>query len=151
LATKIKPGSAAKKNLADFAAREPRSDRFAVVRAVAAHPSEPVNAELLTLLASDDRQLAAAAAVSLGAPGNDAAVAPLAKLLGDEQERVRMASIRGLGRIATPEAKQALAEAAESHPDPRTRGRAAAELALLGRREAQVQRGAQTKSEARSP
>lgn len=127
------------------------SDRFAVVRAVAAHPSAPVNAELLALLASDDRQLAAAAAVSLGAPGNDAAVAPLAKLLGDEQERVRMAAIRGLGRIATPKAKQALAEAAESHPDPRIRRRAAAELALLGRREAQVQRGEKTKSETRSP
>jgi hypothetical protein len=127
------------------------SDRFSVVRAAAAHPSEPVNAELLRLLANDDRQLVAAAAVSLGVPGNDTAVAPLAKLLADEQARVRMAAIRGIGRIATPEAKRTLAEAAESHPEARTRRRAAAEIVRLDRHEAPVQDAAKTESAAPSP
>ncbi len=113
-------------------------DRFAVVRAAAVHPSVPVNAELLDLLASEDSQLVAAAAVSLGVPGNDAAVAPLSILLDDDQERVRMATIRGLGRIGTPKAKQALAAAVASHPEPATRRRAAAEVKLLDRRRGQV-------------
>ena len=42
-----------------------------------------------------------------------------------------MASIRGLGRIATPRARAALAKAAASHPDPATRRRAGAEVAIL--------------------
>jgi hypothetical protein len=39
-----------------------------------------------------------------------------------------MAAIRGLGRIATPEASRALESAAASHPDPATRRRARAEI-----------------------
>jgi len=42
-----------------------------------------------------------------------------------------MAAIRGLGRIATPEARHALAEAAATHPEPLTRRRAAAEVEIL--------------------
>jgi len=111
-------------------------DRFAVVRASAAHPSEPVTAELRALLASDDSLLVAAAAVSLGTPGNDAAVAPLAKLLGSDESRVRMAAIRGLGRVATPGAKQVLAKTAAAHSDEATRRRAGAEVRLLERHRA---------------
>jgi hypothetical protein len=109
--------------------RETRGqDRFAVVRAAAAHPSEPVTGALVDLLASDDPLLVSAAAVSLGAPGNEAAVAPLAQLLASDEQRVRLAAIRGLGRIATSGARAQLAATAQSHPDPATRRRAAAEL-----------------------
>lgn len=103
-------------------------DRLAVVRASAAHPSQPVTAELVALLESDDSQLMAAAAVALGNPGNDAAVAPLAKLLASDAARVRMAAIRGLGRISTPRARQLLAKTAATHPDAATQRRAAAEV-----------------------
>jgi hypothetical protein len=111
-------------------------DRLAVVRASAAHPSKPVTTELRALLASDDSLLVAAAAVSLGTPGNDAAVAPLAKLLGSDESRVRMAAIRGLGRVATPGAKQVLAKTAAAHSDEATRRRAGAEVRLLERHRA---------------
>jgi HEAT repeat protein len=109
------------------------SDRIAVVRASAAHPSQAVTHELIQLLENPDREVAAAAAVALGVPGNGAAVAPLATLLGDPESRVRMAAIRGLGRIATDGARQALEAAATSHPDAATRRRAAAEVALMTR------------------
>ena len=108
-------------------------DRLAVVRASAAHPSEPVAAELRALLANDDTLLVAAAAVSLGTRGNDAAVAPLAKLFASDESRVRMAAIRALGRVATPAAKQVLMKTAADHPDAATRRRAAAEVRLLER------------------
>ncbi len=106
-------------------------DRFTVVRAVSAHPSPAVTQELIGLLADDDPLLVSTAAVSLGAPGNDPAVAPLSKLLASDQARVRMAAIRGLGRIATPSAHKALKKAAASHPDPATRRRASAEVQIL--------------------
>jgi HEAT repeat protein len=77
--------------------------------------------------------LVAAAAVSLGTPRNDAAVAPLAKLLKSEESRVRMAAIRGLGRVATQGAKQVLVKTAAAHPDAATRRRAGAEVRLLER------------------
>ena len=108
--------------------RETRGpDRIGAVRAVAAHPSAPVTQELVALLASDDLLLVSAAAISLGAPGNDAAVEPLAKLLASSEARVRMAAIRGLGRVGTSAAKARLAEAAAAHPDPATRRHASAE------------------------
>jgi hypothetical protein len=109
------------------------SDRLTVVRATAAHPSPPVTRELVQLLGDPDREVAAAAAVALGAPGNADAVAPLARLLEDPESRVRMAAIRGLGRIATDGARQVLEAAAASHPDAATRRRAAAEVKLLMR------------------
>jgi HEAT repeat protein len=43
-----------------------------------------------------------------------------------------MAAIRGLGRVATPEAMRALESAAASHPDSETRRRARAELQKRG-------------------
>jgi hypothetical protein len=105
------------------------SDQIAVVRAVAAHSSAAITHELVSLLASPDALLVSAAAISLGVPGNEKAVEPLGKLLASSDERVRMAAIRGLGRIGTPAAHASLAQAATSHPDPATRRRAGAEVA----------------------
>ena len=107
------------------------ADQIAVVRALAAHPSAEVTQELVALLASPDVLLVSAAAISLGVPGNEKAVAPLGKLLASSEERARMSAIRGLGRIGTPSAQTALAKAAASHPDPATRRRAGAEVARL--------------------
>jgi len=107
------------------------SDRIAAVRAAAAHPSAAVTQELIALLAGDDVVLVADAAIALGAPGNDPAVEPLGKLLGSNEPRVRMAAIRGLGRIGTPSAHARLTQAAGNHPDPATRRRAGAEVARL--------------------
>ena len=108
-------------------------DRFTVVRAVSAHPSPAVTQQLVALLASDDPLLVSTAAVSLGVPGNDEAVAPLSKLLDSDSSRVRMSAIRGLGRIGTPSAQKALKKAAASHADPETRRRADAELRILAK------------------
>jgi HEAT repeat protein len=105
------------------------ADQIAVVRAAAAHPSDPVTQELIALLASQEALLVSAAAISLGVPGNEKAVAPLGKLLGSGEERVRNSAIRGLGRIGTPSAQSVLAKTAESHSDPATRRRARAEVA----------------------
>jgi hypothetical protein len=110
--------------------RETRgSSQIAAVRAVAAHPSAAVTHELVTLLASPDVLLVSSAAIALGVSGNEKGVEPLGKLLGSSNERVRMAAIRGLGRIATPSAQARLAQAAANHPDPDTRRRAGAEVA----------------------
>lgn len=106
-----------------------------VIRAAGAHPSPATRAVLLEILAGGDSEAAAAAAMALGEPGNDAAVAPLTRALSQGDERLRMASIRGLGRIATASARRALEEAAGSHPDPATRRRARAEAQLLERAE----------------
>jgi hypothetical protein len=107
----------------------------AVIRAAGAHHSAPTQAALLEILVGDDPGAAAAAAMALGAPGNHGVVAPLSRALSQGDERLRMASIRGLGRIATPSARAALEEAAGSHPDPATRRRARAEVKLLERAE----------------
>jgi hypothetical protein len=108
-------------------------EQLAVVRAAAAHPSPEVTAALLALLDADPGvDIAAAAAVALGTPGNDAAVATLGRTLADEDARLRMAAIRALGRIGTPPARESLAVAASFHPDPGTRRRANAEVVVLG-------------------
>ena len=104
------------------------ADQIAVARAAAAHPSPPVTQELVALLAGSDVLLVSTAAISLGVPGNEKAVEPLGKLLTSKQERVRMAAIRGLGRIGTPSAQARLTQAAANHPDPDTRRRAGAEI-----------------------
>jgi hypothetical protein len=109
--------------------KERGSDRIAVVRALAAHPSAAVTHELLELLASPDALLVSTAAISLGVPGNEKAVEPLGKLLASGNQRVRLAAIRGLGRIGTPSAQAQLEQAAASHADADIRRRAAAESA----------------------
>jgi hypothetical protein len=109
-------------------------ERLIVVRAAGAHPSPAVSSELSKLLLTGDSQLVAAAAVSLGSPGNDAAVPPLTGLLEKSDSRVRMAAIRGLGRVGSAKALVALETAAASHADPATRRRAAAEVKILSGR-----------------
>jgi hypothetical protein len=109
------------------------ADRAAVVRAAGAHPSPAVTAELIRILEGEDAAAARVAAVALGSPGNDAAAAPLARALSSGDARLRMAAIRGLGRIATPAARDVLASVAASHADPETRRRARAEEKLLAR------------------
>ena len=109
------------------------TERQAVVRAAAAHPSEPVANALLELLSSDDVQLVATTAVALGSMRNDVVVEPLARLLGSQDPRLRMAAIRGLGRVGTSAALKALSGAAESHLDSETRRRARAEVQILTR------------------
>ena len=103
-----------------------------VIAAAGTHPRPPVYALLLEFLAGDDADAAAAAAISLGWPGHEQAVPPLRDALASRDSRLRMASIRGLGRIATPSARRVLEEAAASHPDPGTRRRARAEAGRLG-------------------
>jgi hypothetical protein len=116
---------------ADLLRTTPQPDLIAVVRAVSAHPSPQVTAELMKLLEEGDPATAAAAAVSLGVPGNDAAVAPLRRALKSGDERLQMAAIRGLGRIGTPHAMSALHESAQDHPDDSVRRRSAGEVARL--------------------
>jgi HEAT repeat protein len=87
-----------------------------------------VRARLIALVGDADVQVAAAAAAALGTPGNRDAVASLSEALTFESEKVRMAAIRGLGRIGTTEAERSLETAASSHPDPATRRRARAEI-----------------------
>jgi hypothetical protein len=109
------------------------TDLAAVIRAAGAHPSSPVTAELIRILDGKDGPAARIAAVALGTPGNDAATQPLARALDNADARLRMAAIRGLGRIATPAARAALESAATSHADPGTRRRSRAEANLLAR------------------
>jgi hypothetical protein len=107
------------------------ADRRAVIRAAGLRPTPEVTEVLVEILTANDIEAASAAAVALGTPGNRAAVAPLGTALAGDHPSLRMASIRGLGRIATPEARKLLADAAASHPDPQTRRRARAEVSLL--------------------
>jgi HEAT repeat protein len=90
-----------------------------------------VTARLAQLLEGSDAAAAQAAAIALGTPGNASAVAPLSRALASGDARLRMAAIRGLGRIGSPEARRALEQAAEAHADADTRRRAAAELRVL--------------------
>lgn len=106
-------------------------DRIAVIRAAGSHPSPVVNHELGKLLKDSDTAVASAAAISLGSPGNAAAVAPLREALLSKEKRLSMAAIRALGAIGNTEARAALGSVAESHPDPSVRRRAAAELHVL--------------------
>jgi hypothetical protein len=107
------------------------ADRRAAIRAAGRRPGPEVTTALIEILAGDDPEAAGAAAVALGTPGNRAAVAPLDAALSDGDASLRRASIRGLGRIATPEAHDVLAKVAASHPDPATRRRARAEVRVL--------------------
>jgi len=115
-----------------LSAEAPPRDRAIAIRAAAGSASGPVRARLIALVADPDVEVAAAAAAALGTRGSRDAVAPLTGALARESESVRMSAIRGLGRIATPEAERALETAASSHPDPETRRRARAEVRKLG-------------------
>lgn len=106
----------------------PTPDRVTAIRAAAASDEPAVRSRLVALLGDTDPEVAAAAAVAVATPGRESVVAPLTGALAHESPRVRMAAIRGLGRIATPEAVAALEKTAASNPDPVTRRRARAEL-----------------------
>lgn len=106
----------------------PSRDRVTAVRAAASSTDPAVRASLVALIGDPDAEVAAAAAVAVAQPGASAAVAPLTAALSHDSPRVRMAAVRGLGRIATPQAFQALGAAAASSPHPETRDRAEAEL-----------------------
>ncbi|MGI9589811.1 MAG: HEAT repeat domain-containing protein, partial [Myxococcota bacterium] len=95
----------------------------------AASSTDPAMRSLLvSLLGDPDPQVAAAAATAVAAPGRDAVVDPLSRALEHESPRVRMAALRGLGRVGTPRALQALQAAAVASPDPTIRRHAQAEL-----------------------
>jgi hypothetical protein len=111
-----------------LAADQPPTDRLTAIRAAGSSSSPRVRARLVSLLKDPDVAVAAAAASALGATGNVAAVEPLADALGHDSANVRMAAIRGLGRIDSPPATLALEHAADSHPDPATQRRALAEV-----------------------
>lgn len=113
-------------------------DRLVVVRAAAAHPSAPVTRALLQIVAGGEPEAASAAAVSLGVPGNQDAVAPLEQLLAQDEVRLRFAAIRGLGAIGGAEAVAVLRRTAAFHPDQATRRRARAEEIVLERRAARA-------------
>ena len=114
----------------------------AAIRAAGVHPSEQVNAFLVELLVDPNSktEIAAEAAMALGASQNVAMVEPLADALMRGEPRLSNAAIRALGQIGGPEAREALEHAARTHPDSATRRRAAAKLrsgeALSARSEA---------------
>jgi len=106
----------------------PTRDRVTAIRAAGATGEPVVRVQLVELLSDPDERVAGAAATALGAPDNAAAAAPLGAALAHASPTVRNAAIRGLGRIAGPEARKVLQEAADGHPDAATRRRAGAEL-----------------------
>jgi hypothetical protein len=106
------------------------SDRLAVIPVAGTRPTPAVSAALGEILSGPDLAAACAAAVALGSPGNTAAIEPLSKALFSDDARLAMAAIRGLSGVGTPEAREAIAAAAASHPDPAVRRRAQAELRL---------------------
>jgi hypothetical protein len=109
----------------------PKPDRLQVIRAAGRHPSPEIDLELVGLLAGDDPELAAAAALALGDPVHAAATPSLGGALARTEPSVRMAAIRALSAIGTPSAREVLAAAADSHADPATRRRAAAAVRSL--------------------
>jgi hypothetical protein len=79
-----------------------------------------VNARLIEILKGPDDAASTAAAVE-----------PLSQTIVSENQRLAMASIRGLGRIGTAEAHAVLESADTSHPNASVRRRAEAELRVL--------------------
>jgi hypothetical protein len=110
-------------------------ERLVVIRAVATYPGPEVDAALMAILAGADQAARSEAAISLGHPGNDAAVAPLSQALSSTDPRLAMAAARGLGGIGNDEARAALRTASESHPDEAVRRKARAELVRLDRQD----------------
>ncbi len=103
-----------------------------VARAAGAHRSLEIEARLVEMLGGPDAA-SEAAALALGHPHHSGAVPALAEVLDSDAPRVRMAAIRSLGHIATPEALRALEAAASANGDEATRRRAAAEVRRLER------------------
>jgi hypothetical protein len=106
----------------------PARDRVTALRASRAADDPEVQRRARALVGDPDVEVAAAAVEALAAAPAAEAVPPLLRALEHGDGRVRYASIRALGRIATPAATAALRETAASHPDAATRRRASAEL-----------------------
>jgi len=106
------------------------TDLPTAIRAAGAHSSAAVNAYLLRVLEDPKTrtEIAAECAIALGASHDVAAVGALTEALVEGEPRLRNAAIRGLGQIHGAEARKALEQAAQSHPDSTTRKRARAEL-----------------------
>jgi HEAT repeat protein len=126
-----------------------------VARAAGARAHADVTAELVRLLASPDAPAAAAAAAALGVPGNEAAVAPLARAIWaatttrrKPEATLQWAALQTLGRIASPAARAELTRAAREHPDTETRRAAQTELNLLAAKDARVAGSAGTSESA---
>ena len=114
-----------------LAAEGPSADRVTAIRGASSSVTsmrDPLRGRLIALLSDPDENVASAAAIGLGVRNNEAAVEPLATALSRDSARVRMAAIRGLGGVATPDALRALEITAGSHPDPATQRRARAEV-----------------------
>lgn len=114
------------------------ADLPVAIRAAGAHPSTAVNTYLLRVLedSKSETEIAAECAIALGTPRNVAAVGALSDALMKGKLRLRNAAIRGLGQIGGPEAYDALEQAAQTHPDSKTRERARAELRSVAVRRA---------------
>lgn len=110
----------------------PASERLVAIRAAGYVTDPVVRGRLLAMTRSPDAGIAAAAARALGGPRDPIVIPVLVEALKHAAPTVRLAAIRSLGLIRTPEALDALATAAESHPDPATRRHARAELRARG-------------------
>ncbi len=112
------------------------AQRPTAIRATAAHPSEPIVAFWLALLADPQTGtgVKTEVAIALGGSNDPRAVGALATALGSDEPRLRNAAIRGLGRVGSAEARQAIEHAARTHPDPATRKRALAETRTQDKR-----------------
>lgn len=64
-------------------------------------PAQPLLADLLATLQSEEPLLRTAAAAALGRVGEDGALASLARLLGDDSKLVQLASAQAIRRIVT--------------------------------------------------
>jgi hypothetical protein len=108
----------------------PPSDLPPAIRASGPRASEVVRAFLRELLTSPDTapEVAAEAAIALGASRDPNAIDALSVALSRKSPRLRFAAIRALGQIGSENAKRELERAAATHPDPATQRRAIAEL-----------------------
>jgi hypothetical protein len=105
------------------------AERPMAIRATATQASEGIKLYWLAQLADPDAgtEVKAECAIALGSSRDPRAVGALTSALSSDEPRVRNAAIRGLGRVGSPEARQAIEHAARTHPDPATRKRALAE------------------------
>ena len=108
----------------------PARDLPSAIRALGPKAGPEVRALLIGFLDAESGttpEVVAETAIVLGASRAPHALEPLAKCLNRPERRIRNAAIRGLGLFGSAEAAEILAEAGESHPDPKTRRRASAE------------------------
>lgn len=103
----------------------------ATIRASAIDPRPAIRQRLIALVGSDREDVAAAAAIAVGWPGDERGLDALGTALASRSTRVRNGAVRALGRIGSPRALALLDEAGQTHSDPATRRLAAAEARKL--------------------